>query len=206
MSFSTRLKDATWASHRSAEGRAWQRALARGAADPARLALYLEQLRRVHAALETRLDADPAWAAALGWGDSMRHSARLERDLAQLAAGPLPALPAALDVVNEIGRAAAAEPAALIGFVYVLEGSMNGNRFILRALRRGPSAGSCGFAYFDPYGEQQPARWSAFKSALDRLALGPEEEAAAIAAALAAFGGVAAISEELMALAAPAPR
>lgn len=196
MTLSTRLKDATWVSHQSAESRAWQRALARGEADPEQLAVYLAQLRRIHALLEQLADGDAETRAAIGWDDDMRHSRRLATDLADLgAAAGIAALPATAAMLETITDAVAEEPYALLGFLYVLEGSMNGNRFLVRALRRGPAAACCGFAYFDPYGEQQPARWAEFKQALDRVTLGPEEESAVIAAALATFAGITELSE-----------
>lgn len=204
MTLSTRLKEATWASHQSAEARAWQKSLARGEVEPARLALYLTQFQRIHAALERLADADPDLRSGLGWSEDFHHSRRLAADLADLAAAAgdrpeLPLLPATAALLAAVERAVAVEAFALLGFFYVLEGSMNGNRFLVRALRRGPAAAVCKFHYFDPYGEQQPARWTAFKEALDRITLGPEEEEAAIAAALVAFDGVSAISEEVLA-------
>lgn len=205
MALSTRLKDATWVSHQSAESRAWQRALARGEADPEHLAVYLAQLRRIHALLERLVDADADLRATLGWDDAMRHSRRLDADLAALGATTgIAALPATEALLATISRAVAEEPHALLGFLYVLEGSMNGNRFLVRALRRGPAASRCGFAYFDPYGDEQPARWAAFKRSLDRVALGPEEESAVIAAALATFAGVSDLSEAVHPATAPA--
>lgn len=199
MSLALRLKEATWASHQSVESRAWQRALARGEADPERLACYLAQLRRLHAALEAAADADPELSAALGFDDAMRHSRRLDMDLAALGGGAgIAALPATLKLLLVVESAIAAEPAALLGLLYVLEGSMNGNRFLVRALRRGPNASHCDFAYFDPYGDAQPVRWTAFKAALDCVTLGPEEESAVIAAALAAFDGITGISDEVL--------
>ncbi len=203
MTLSTRLKEATWASHQSAESRAWQKSLARGEAEPARLALYLTQLQRIHAALERLVDADPIVRAGLAWNDEYRHSRRLAADLEDLAVADsanarLPLLPVTSAILDAIARAVATEPFALLGFLYVLEGSMNGNRFLVRALRRGSVAAHCKLRYFDPYGEQQPTRWAAFKLAFDRVTLGPEEESAVLAAALATFEGVSEISERVM--------
>lgn len=198
MSLSSRLKDSTWASHQSVESRAWQKSLARGAVEPERLGDYLAQLLRVHATLERAVDADPALTSALDWDDSMRHSHRAAGDVVELGARDATELPATTHLLAQIEHAIDEEPIALLGFLYVLEGSMNGNRFLLRSLRRGSAAAHCSFAYFDPYGDDQPARWAAFKQAMDRITLGPEEEAAVIAAALLTFEGMARLSEEMM--------
>ena len=95
------------------------------------------------------------------------------------------------------------EPAALLGFFYVLEGSMNGNRFIVRALRQNPAGARCSFAYFDPYGDEQPARSAVFKTALDSVHLDLRQERIVVNASLCMFDAICEISDELMAAAQP---
>lgn len=197
MSLATLLREATWASHQSAEARPWQRALARGEAAPEPLGRYLAQLRLVHRLIERCAAAEPALADAIGWDEAMIHSRRLDLDLHELGAADAPALPATKAFLEGAERAIRAEPTAWLGHFYVLEGSMNGNRFLARALKRGPAAARCRLRYFEPYGERQPERWAAARSGLDRLALDPGEEQAVVAAALAAFEAVAEVSEQV---------
>lgn len=199
MSLADTLKEATGEAHKSAESREMQRRLVRGALDEPRLAAYLARLHRLHTDLERRFDLHPEIAGTIGWPDDFRHSARLERDVAELGGDLLEPSPATDRALAEIDAAIAQEPASLLGFFYVLEGSMNGNRFIVRALRETPAAARCRFAYFDPYEATQPDRWASFRAALDGAELTPGQVQAIVDAALHQFAAIAKISDEVMA-------
>jgi heme oxygenase len=187
MTISTALKERTGEAHRRAESRDLQRRLVQGRIDEASLVAYLGQLHHVHTTLERLFDANPSLAAAIGWSDAFRHSRRLPESVA-------PEL-ATTSVVNAIETAVDAEPSTLLGFFYVLEGSMNGNRFIVRALQHGPLAGVCDLSYFDPYGEEQPQHWAAFKTTLDAATLDATQQAAVVDAALVMFDAIAEIAD-----------
>lgn len=203
MSTAAALRDATAQAHRDAESRDMQRQLISGKLPHEALVLYLAQLHRLHAALERQFDAHRELAAAVGFSDDARHSRRLEADLEQLGVGvsSLETLPATLRLLADIDARMAEEPATLLGFFYVLEGSMNGNRFIVKALRHTPAGDRCGFTYFDPYGEAQPQRWQVFKAALDQVQLDERTQQRVIEAALRLFDGIAAISDNVVAAA-----
>ncbi len=210
-----RLKSATAARHRRAEERPLQRALAAATIERERHARWALVMLALHAALEQGLrrlvvargDLDGLDALVAGHG---RHVANLERDVAAAAAaGRLPAPvraadaaahagPATRDVVARIDRRAAEDPTSLLGWLYVLEGSMNGNRFI--AARLAEAWGDAGgLAYLDPDGAEQRSRWLAWRAELDALPLTAAEQAAIEAAAAEAFDGVAAASDEVAA-------
>lgn len=195
------LKDATADAHRRAESGVLQRQMARGVLDEDQLIAYLGQLHRIHACLERGFDSHVRAAASINWCDEFRHSRNIQADLDALGAAPggIPHLAGTRRLLNQIDAAAAAEPAALLGFHYVLEGSMNGNRFLARALRRGPAGSRCALAYFDPYGDEQPARWATFKATLDGIRLDPGLDQVILAAALRMFEGIAEVSDELVA-------
>jgi heme oxygenase len=200
MSIAATLKHATAQAHQTAESRPFQRQLINGTLSPQTLTIYLEQLRFIHAALEQQFDQHAAMARLIHWNDGCRHSRRLQDDIAALAdtrERPAP-LPCTARLSAQIQSAASAHPEALIGFFYVLEGSMNGNRFIARALRRTPSATARAYSYFDPYGETQPERWRAFREALDALDLDDTRTRALVDAALCMFDGIAQISDAVM--------
>ena len=108
------------------------------------------------------------------------HADRLTADLAGLRDGaPEPRRSAAVQSFSERlgGRSWSAE-AALAAF-YVVEGSMNGNRYIRRAVEEKRPDLAAGLRYFDPYGHDQRARWKEFRRAIDRIGgtLGNPEEA-----------------------------
>lgn len=202
MGIASTLRDSTADAHRRAESRPMQKRLVSGELDAARLALYLGQLHHLHEALERLFDTHPEQAAALEWEASFRHSERLRTDLDAMGmtVRDLPLLKATTAVVRDVNERTAANGRALIGAFYVLEGSMNGNRFIVKGLRKKhPMAARCAFSYFDPYGDEQPARWATFKTGLDALSLREGDDEAMVNAALAMFEGIGAIADEVSA-------
>ncbi len=108
-------------------------------------------------------------AALIDWTSAFLHSVRLGEDIASLShkATSNEPLSSTRQLQVAIDTSAQHESLALLGYFYVLEGSMNGNRYIIRALRKSTLADRCAFAYFDPYGEEQPERWAACKRSLD---------------------------------------
>ena len=80
----------------------------------------------------------------------------------------------------------------------MLEGSTNGSRFIARSLRKAyPGADVGGMTFMDPYGENQPDHWRAFKVELDSV-VASEAGPSLITAARATFTAVSAIGAELL--------
>ena len=198
-SLSETLKVATAEAHRRAEQSPAQQDLVRGALAEDRLAGHLGQMRHVHATLERLFDTHPAPAAALAWNDDFRHTRRLDVDLRALGLEPaaIPAYPSTRRLIAQIEANVAEDPMTLVGYFYVLEGSMNGNRFIVKALRQTPAAERCNFTYFDPYGDEQRARWADFKARLDAVELQEGQQEMLVAAALGMFDGIAEMSREI---------
>lgn len=201
------LKAATDEHHRRAEGQPFQRSLARGAASPAAVAGWLGQMTLVHAALETGLmrliAAQPRLQPLF-----QPHQSRIEdlnHDLIALNApsSGIPATPATAAMVEAIASIAAREDAiALLGPLYVLEGSQNGSRYIARALLRawgwngGRGPGDRMLRSLDPYGESQREIWQTFRTALNDLEVTDAQREAIIAGARATFDGITAMSIE----------
>jgi heme oxygenase len=90
------------------------------------------------------------------------------------------------------------DAAALLGMLYVLEGSKNGGSFIARALRKslGLAAGR-GDRYFDSHGARQPEAWAGFKARMDAEAWEPAERAEMLRGAVAMFRAIQDISIEV---------
>ena len=157
MQIMERLKEATSEQHRDAERRRLQKAMVSGRVPPEVYASWLEQMfllhESLHEAIADRAAEYPVLAHIVR--DEGRHAANLRADLALLGrsaevATPLPSTERA---IRAIDRTAASEPLALLGYNYVLEGSMNGNRYIARALQ--PNLPVQAVSYLDPYGEDQ---------------------------------------------------
>lgn len=196
-----RVKAATWELHQAAEGKALQKKLASGTITREEYAGWLAQMRHVHAALERAIrDARPN-CAALGvvTDEQLGHSVRIDADLRALGHDTeVPAVASARALCDTIAGASAENPVALLGYHYVLEGSMNGNRFIARGVRGALCLeGSDGVRYLDPYGEEQRDKWRAFRVTVDALGLSEQEEAVVTDAATGMFRTIGEMSDEL---------
>jgi len=199
VSIMERLKEATAVQHRNAEHRRLQRALVAGDVSADRYGAWLAQMLLLHRALweeiARRRDAEPALRTVQ---DEGLHVANLRADLEALGVRPDTAepLPATRRAVAEIAATGARDPVALLGYNYVLEGSMNGNRFIARALT--PRLPQPATKYLDPYGEEQRPVWQAYRERMNTLALDPERAARVVEAARALFSRIADLSDELV--------
>ena len=163
-----RLKAATADQHAAAENHVFQRGLVRGKVSRTALAEHQSGLLGLVRLIQAQLLAQgPDW---LRFADAMGgHGERLALDLESLGAGshrsPSPAVTRFADALG----GASWSPEAALGAFYVVEGSMNGNRFIRRALAEERPDLAASLRYFDPYGKDQRARWREFRSAIDRI-------------------------------------
>ena len=196
-----RLKGETRDLHSHAETRNLQREIASGSVDRDAFSAYLGQLYHVHRALESALeehrDAHPAMAV-VATSDRMRVP-DLDRDLAfhQMDRDELEAGGAASRFASQIDEMKESNPVALLGALYVLEGSTNGGRFLARTLRQSWDLDGDGLAYFDPYGDEQPQRWAAFKRDMDGASFADDQEEAIIEMAKTTFQAIAEVSDEV---------
>jgi heme oxygenase len=196
-----RLRDSTAELHRHAESRTLQRDMARGTVDRPTLARYLSQLFLVHSALESRLAQLVATRQRLEelFKADQHRAADLRADLhiSGVEAATVAPLPATRTLIEHIESV---DSIALLGMLYVLEGSMNGNRFIVRSLMKafGTTDGA-GLSYFNPYGEGQPQRWQQFKDAMNTASLVDDDVEGIIDAARIMFESLARISDDVLA-------
>ena len=196
-----RLKAETQDLHSQAESRSLQREIASGEVDRSAFAAYLGQLYHLHNALESALeqsrDAHPA-IGALATAERMRVP-DLDRDLAfhEVNLDGLVCNQAAKEFISQIEEIKSSEPVALLGALYVLEGSTNGGRFLARALRRSWNLDGEGLAYFDPYGDEQPQMWASFRRDMDEAKFESAQEQAIIDMAKATFLAISEVSDEV---------
>lgn len=158
------LRDSTKDLHNDAEGQDFQRDLGSGSVSKEPYILYLQQLYFMHKRLGDLLREakDPAVNKVIR--DYHFDLSCLTSDLAHfgVTAGYLE-LPATKKLTAYLEKLAAEKPLALLGPLYVLEGSTNGAKFLAKNVRTALSLGDTGASYFDRYGEKQRERWQAFK-------------------------------------------
>lgn len=197
------LRESTRALHKEAESRPLQRSMARGTLSRRDYVMYLGQLRYLHAALEASLDAVIGSCSGLArvFTDDRRRVPDLDRDLAAFGVNPdtVPVLPATQEFIDRLCELATSEPVALLGPLYVLEGSTNGGRFLARVLEKSLhiEAGA-GISYMDPYGDRQPGMWASFKALADAVELTPDQARDVTDAAGETFRAIAGISDAIL--------
>lgn len=193
MSLADLLKTHTAEMHRFAETRPLQKSLASGRVDAGTLCVYLAQLGCLHEALE-RASAAPELADFQRL--TCKHSRHIEVDLRALG-GTGEVLDESRAQADRLLESSASDPWFALGALYVLEGSMNGNRFIVRALAQslGVAPGVPGLSYWDPYGPAQRDRWLGFRAALDALQLHEAQRQRVVSGAEFMFEAVARISD-----------
>jgi heme oxygenase len=197
-----RLKQETRELHTRAERGDVQKALVSGRATLEQYGAWLGQMSLLHGAVEEGIERLRAGdgGGVFGAIEAEWRQSRLGReDLDSLGMGEaIEALPATARVVEEI--AACTSPLRVLGFFYVLEGANNGNRFIVRAVRKGlgltPGTGD---RFLDPYGEAQPAVWAGVKARLDAIgaSLSAAERDEVVEGAARMFGMVIEVGEAL---------
>ncbi len=157
---------------------------------------FLEVQHAFHREIDP-LYKNPALAALLPDLEARRRFDRIEQDLADLGMSPAapvgaPVFPGEPDI-----------PTAL-GWLFVSEGSNLGAASLLKRAASLELSETFGARHLAPHPEGRGASWRAFTSALDALALSPEEEARVTAGGVAAFAHVHGLVERLLPIEEPA--
>jgi heme oxygenase len=193
------LKASTAEQHRDAEHRQLQRDMVRGKLAPETYTAWLGQMLLVHRALWEEIAArrvdDPRLATIIL--DEGLHVANLSADLAALGVNADDVAPLASThrAVQAIRQTSGTEPLSLLGYNYVLEGSMNGNRFIARALAQVP--GITATSYLDPYGEAQRPSWQGYRERMNQAGFDETQGERMVSSARAMFAFIAEMSDEI---------
>jgi heme oxygenase len=195
------LKSATADAHHQAETHPVQKAFASGTITTPDLAALLHRLHLLLTEVETRHERTAPHHDGLAAlrQDASPHRDRLAADLAGLdpeSAQRRPS-PAVAAFTERLGGGDW-HPAAIGGAFYVLEGSMNGNRFIRMGLEKRRPDLAPHLTYLDPYGDEQRTRWQATRARLDAIAPCDETRRIMLDAAHATFECVAALSDEVL--------
>jgi len=195
------LKEATAEQHRNAERRRLQREMVSGRLPVDTYRNWLGQMLLLHSALWSGIMARRVSSPALAdvVRDEGRHVANLRGDLIALAGDPdeLDPLPATELGLSAIRNTAEQDPPSLLGYNYVLEGSMNGNRFIARVLT--PALKISATTYLDPYGEEQRRVWGAYRERMNAAGFDASQADRMVAAAREMFSTIAELSDQLIA-------
>lgn len=196
------LKEQTAELHSYAEHRPLQRDMLKGSIKRERYTAYLGQLMWVHHTLEHALEEQntrhPAFGVVLRPYQQRLGDLRADLEFFGQSPDKVEPLPATMRVVEAIAHTARQTPVALLGMLYVLEGSNNGSKYIARSMMRGHDLQpGKGVSYLDPYGDSQMDRWQQFKKDMDAAGFSEEEGEQLVAAAKIMFQGIADISDDV---------
>lgn len=196
------LRISTADMHTQTEGQDFQRQLGSGTVSKEHYVQYLGQLYLMHEHLARLLEAakgDSRVAAVLQ--PYHTDSSAVTSDLGHFGVKPEAAQPlaATAKLLAHMDQVAKESPSALLGLLYVLEGSTNGAKFMAKTLRDGLKLPEDkGASYFDRYGDKQRERWGAFKATMNEQTFTPAEAKAVVAEAKYLFESFFEIGTELL--------
>ena len=197
-----RLRDETREMHAHVESLPFWAALQDGTLPREAYVLFLEAMLAVHEPLEQAADADSDAVLTAAWDRAAARVPLLERDLSYLwsehPGGMSKALLHAIMLSEEVALRARRDPASLVGYLYVLQGSALGG-LVLRpqVVRTFGLTGQEGVAYLGGSGHETRRSWTAFTEAMNAAVLEPDLQERVVDAALEAFEGIGRIVENL---------
>lgn len=194
------LKSSTWELHQAVEGHDFQQSLVKGALARDRYVRFLGQMLLIHSALEKHLrNTSTRWPFCQVVHNRLFREQLLLSDLDSFGVDGrrVHAADATRSLIAEIDLLGDENAVALLGVLYVLEGSTNGGKWIAKAARKAYGLEATGAAYFDPYGDHQRSEWQSFRKRVDELDLSDAQKGALVAAARAMFTGLSRICDEL---------
>ncbi len=200
-SLADELKERTKDAHHRAEFHPLQQRIVRGEVTPTEYEPFARALHSIHLVLEGALDRSMTAEPRLGQVFLNRHrrSVHFAADLATMGVSNdcpnFRSIDAALD---RIATTAEHSPIALVGTLYVLEGSTNGGMVIARVLRKAWGLPDGTLRSIDPHAAQTRAYWGEFRAALDGVAptLSARDRANIVESAEATFVAISAIMDE----------
>ncbi len=191
------LRSDTRALHDIAEKHPFQTALVAGRVTRHAYGRFLAQMFHVHRTLERCVAQSEHPAVRSVIKSAYFQSIRLTQDLDHIGLDDRSATRGTKRLMAEIESTVAEQPAAALGFHYVLEGSNNGSRYIARSIRLAFNLTEAGTRFLDPYGDDQRSKWLEYRAALDAVNMTPVESAIVLDAAARMFRGVTALCDDL---------
>src|SRR5262245_12746440 len=146
----------------------------------------LAELSHLHEPFEAELGRRPEWAGL--FRPEMARAGLLRRDRAALGPGPEDAgpMPPTRRLVEHVRLWGSDRPWALLGVLYVLEGSRMGSLLLagkLAGCLGVPCEPGSGLDYHLDGGAERPKRWQRFKADVDAAPLSPAQQDDVVAAA-----------------------
>ncbi len=163
---------------------------------------HLRSLSIVHGTLEQALESSKDDRVASVWKDDMRKLPLLQADLGffepRVIADVKDAVDAAIKIAERIRLRSVQEPATLLGYLYVLEGSTLGAAVLRPQFARAfLLTGTEGLSYLRSYGAEIHVRWKQYQQRMNAIQLSLEEREQIVQAAGGFFTQTQAIFQAL---------
>lgn len=201
-----RLRLETRAAHEATEAIPFSAAMVQRRLPKERFVSHLAAMAVVHESLEAALAASDHPTVRGVWREDLRKLPLLQRDLSYFNARSLDSHAAqtqASAYADHIRTLATEDPVALLGHLYVLEGSTLGATILRGHIKEAYGLDQDGLAYYSPYGNAVMPRWREFKDRMNAFAVDAAEQERIIEAAREAFSHIgrilSALSEGLLA-------
>lgn len=196
------LKESTAVLHDQAERHPFQQAMVKGRLSRDGFVRFLAQMHHVHSALEMQLLRVQRFAPGDGVIKPYHYrTPLLADDLRFFGCSPrrIALVPAIVRLTEAMDEAVESCDAAALGFLYVLEGSTNGSRFIAKSVQRAYNLKPFdGHSSLDPHQAEQSVRWGGFKQNMSAFAWSDTQRHSVLAAAEQMFRGIMRISDDLV--------
>lgn len=198
-----RLREETRAAHELTEEIPFSQALLNHTLPLNQYVAQLRALALVHLSLETALSESHNPIIRAVWRPSLAKLPLLDEDLAffgcELGLDRPQAVAAATALADEITHVATSQPIALLGYLYVLEGSTLGGTVLRKHIRAAYDLeGEAGLAYYSVYGRHVMPNWRQFKARMDAAVPYTCDRDAIVAASRRAFVGIGEVLNALL--------
>lgn len=196
------LREATRIEHRRVELLPFAGALAASQLPIESYGGFLDALFIIHSSLEQALTSTKDAVLRAVWGDSLRQTPRLQRDLAffepqKLVKSRVVTIRARV-VAQRIRQRAAEDPLSLLGYLYVLTGATLGGAILkTQVAHTFGLEGMNGIAYLSSHADEPNSAWGRFRRRMNAIPFDDSEQHRIVDAANEAFALISQIIEAL---------
>lgn len=152
---------------------------------------FLSAMLSIHRALEQQCLVQNHPAIQKVWQDDLIKTTLLEKDLAYFAQKKVVGIPFTSEIITQfihyIEETGQQQPVALLGLLYVLEGSTLGAQFLLSGVQSAYALQEEGVHYYQNYGEETRAHWLHFKRRMNATVTDPADQNQVIESAKQTF-------------------